>query len=121
MFVNSLIYHSVVLGYQTNTPVKRQWGIIDGYVFILAGDMKDSYGYATQAKNGLRRSSTLAWSRTLEAYCAMEGRRLIISAIQEEIQAFRIKVLQCFPELAKRVESGTLTRRREKKRASLLA
>ncbi|EGZ07755.1 hypothetical protein PHYSODRAFT_382047, partial [Phytophthora sojae] len=76
VYVNSLIYHSVLLCYTSETPEIDRWSIIDGYVFILREDILVSYIYATQAKAGTRKGDNRVWARILMAYCAMEGRWL---------------------------------------------
>ncbi|KAG1691800.1 hypothetical protein DVH05_026175 [Phytophthora capsici] len=121
VYTNSLVYHSVVLGYKPHVPAIDQWSIIDGYVFILKNDLLESYIYATRARCGSRKNSEAAWAKVLVAYCAMEGRELDMDSIKQEIESFTRRVFDKFPEFQAKSKRGTCSHRRSRKRKASIA
>lgn len=121
VYVNSLIYHSVLLCYTSETPEIDRWSIIDGYVFILREDILVSYIYATQAKAGTRKGDNRVWARILMAYCAMEGRWLDTEQIDVEISRFTSAVMTKHPSLGSKSLAGACSRKRKEKKAASIA
>ncbi|KAJ8576505.1 hypothetical protein ON010_g2702 [Phytophthora cinnamomi] len=121
VYVGPLVYHSVSLGYAHGTPPTKQWGIIDGFLFILREDKLFSYLYATQVNTGTRKNSDTSWTQVLGAYCAMDGRAFNSRMLRNEVKAFTEDVMAKNPEFAKKSTDGAHAGQRSKKRRLSIA
>lgn len=76
MYLDFMVYHTVLLGCDDGTAPGGRWSLITGNVFVLRKDIHRSLMYAMRALIGVRRGSGEGSRRVLIAFCAMDGRML---------------------------------------------
>ncbi|KAG1690101.1 hypothetical protein DVH05_028437 [Phytophthora capsici] len=97
VYLNSLVYRSVLLGFLSESPPSTKWGEIFGDVILLVQDREQSFKYATQLASGSERGSDRAWCGLLSAFGVMVGRVWNDDNYEEEKKIF----LENFPKTGK--------------------
>ncbi|KAF1791895.1 hypothetical protein GQ600_19065 [Phytophthora cactorum] len=106
VYLNNLVQHSVLLGYQPETAEIDKWGQFWRSYSHRKGSV-DSFTYATKIASGSRRGSKDAWVALLSAYCVMEGREWHDANYKEEKRMFLGKTTS-----SRRNDSSKQSRRR---------
>lgn len=92
IYVNALVFHSVLLGFREKTEKKDKWGVIADNVVIRRDDAHLSDRYVTQAAMGLVKDSNVARKRVLPAFVVMEGRLWDETRYKQEMELFISKL-----------------------------